>query len=62
MRQLDQARNTAEAIALLGKRLGIDVGDGRSRETFDRIAKDVKDFAGLSYDDLGEYGRLLNDY
>lgn len=54
------SRNTAEVLAMLGDMMGIDVSDGESTATFDRLAREVKEFSGLSHENLKEYGAALN--
>lgn len=56
------SKNAVEAVALIGRRLGVDLGDGKSRTTFDELAKEISVFGGISYDDLVESGAGLPGY
>ncbi|MFC1572265.1 2Fe-2S iron-sulfur cluster-binding protein [Candidatus Eisenbacteria bacterium] len=56
------SRNTAQVLAMLGTRLGVELGDGKPEETFARLAQAVPEFEGLSYDTLGEFGAPLKGH
>jgi NADH-quinone oxidoreductase subunit G len=54
---LGYSRNTTEVLALLSTHFGIDLGDGKPAATFDAMAREIRSFTGLSYDDLKESGK-----
>ncbi len=56
------SRNTAEVLAMLGARLGVELGDGKANAVFGRIAAEVPEFAHLSYERLKEFGAALKGF
>jgi len=51
------SRITAEVITLLGRALGVDPGEAKPSLIFDELVKEVEAFAGMSYRELGDFGK-----